>query len=79
MSAHKPVLFCLPDDFADRARRTREEIDGGEDLTTDKIAEALGLPIDFINAAVAIYSALQHGQAVMVSPAQDTRHRSQFN
>jgi hypothetical protein len=77
MSAND-IPFPFPSDFEDRARRTHERLAAGEALSNEAIASALGLPIEFFAAAVAIYAALLGRRPVIVDPTA-TLPRSKLN
>lgn len=68
-SPNDPVPFQLPPDFAERCHDTRRGIEAGEPTTFQQLADALGLPFEFVAAAVAIAAALASGQPVVVDPA----------
>lgn len=69
-----PCNFRLPDDFTERCKDTDRRAAAGEPMTLQHLADALGLPFEFISAAVAISEALATGRPVLVdpSPAQPT-------
>lgn len=64
-----PLHFRLPDDFAERCSHTRRRTDAGELMTMQQLADALGLPFEFVGAAVAITEALATGRPVLVDPS----------
>jgi O6-methylguanine-DNA--protein-cysteine methyltransferase len=64
-----PLRFKLPDDFAARCSETRRRTDAGETMTVQQLADALGLPFEFIGAALAITEALATGRPILVDPA----------
>jgi hypothetical protein len=64
-----PIRFRLPDDFAARCSNARRRTNSGETLTVQQLADALGLPFEFIGAALAIAEALATGRPVLVDPA----------
>jgi hypothetical protein len=47
----------------------RERIANGEPMTYQYLADALGLPFEFVSAAVGITIALQTGQPAVIDPA----------
>lgn len=67
MSAND-IPFPFPADFDDRSRKTYARLAGGEAMTNEQIAGALGLPLEFFAAAVAVYAALMGRQPVVVGP-----------
>jgi len=64
-----PLRFRLRDDFAARCSETRRRTDAGEVMTVQQLADALGLPFEFIGAALAIAEALATGRPVLVDLA----------
>ena len=65
----EPLRFKLPDDFAERCARTRQRTENGEAMTMQHLADALGLPFEFVGAALAIAEALATGRPVLVDPS----------
>jgi hypothetical protein len=57
MSAND-IPFPMPADFDERARETYSRLASGEVMSHEQIANAIGLPIEFFEAALAIYVAL---------------------
>ncbi|WP_457093678.1 hypothetical protein [Microvirga sp. P5_D2] len=47
----------------------RLRIEAGEPMTYQTLADVLGLPFEFVSAAVGITIALQSGQPVVIEPA----------
>jgi hypothetical protein len=64
-----PHRFVLPPDFAERCAEKNRRVASGEALTIQNLADALGLPFEFVSAAIAISMVLQSGQPVIVDPA----------
>lgn len=64
----KLITITLPEDFAERAAEVRERTARGELTEPDQLAAALGLPVEFVKASLAITMALQSGHAVLVVP-----------
>jgi hypothetical protein len=67
MSAND-IPFPIPSDFDERARNTNTRIAGGESISHEQIAHALGLPVEFIAAAIAVYAAVLGGNPVVIDP-----------
>jgi hypothetical protein len=65
--------FRLPDNFAERCKDIGRRIAAGEPMTLQHLADALGLPFEFISAAVAISEALATGRPVLVDPSPAKR------
>jgi hypothetical protein len=63
------LRFKLPDDFAERCNRTRHRTEAGEATNTQQLADALGLPFEFVGAALAIAEVLATGRPVLVDPS----------
>jgi hypothetical protein len=63
------LTFRLPPDFGSRCSETKRRTDSGEAMTLQQLADALGLPFEFVGAAVAISEALLTGRPVIVTPA----------
>lgn len=68
-----PVKFELPADFVARCQRTNQRVLSGEAMSMQHIADALGLPFEFVSAAMAITAVLQSGRSVLVDPAPATK------
>lgn len=67
MSAND-IPFPIPADFKERSRQTDARIAGGEQMTLEQVAAALGVPAEFVAAAAAVYAALMSGKPVVVGP-----------
>ena len=65
----QPFRFELPADFPQRAANVRMQVERGDAMTFENLAEALGLPFEFVSASVAIAAVLQSGRPVLVDPA----------
>jgi hypothetical protein len=63
------LTFPLPSDFGSRCSETKRHTESGEAMTIQQLADALGLPFEFVGAAVAISEALLTGRPVVVDPA----------
>lgn len=68
MSAND-IPFSIPSDFDERARNTNARIADGELMSHEQIARGLGLPVEFVAAAVAVYAAVISGRHVIIDPA----------
>jgi len=60
--------FPFPANFEDRSRKTYARLAGGEAMTNEQIAAALGLPLEFFAATLAVYAALIARRPVLVGP-----------
>lgn len=63
------AVFQLPTDFQARCVAKSRRIADGEAMTIQQLADALGLPFEFVAAALAITEVLMTGQPVLVDPA----------
>ncbi len=63
------VVFQVPSDFQARCAAKSSRIADGEEMTIQQLADALGLPFEFVAAAVAITEVLLTGRPVLVAPA----------
>lgn len=59
----------LPPDFQARCRKVNENINAGQPMTMQNIADALGLPFEFFAAACGLAAALRDGVTVVINPA----------
>jgi len=64
------VTFQLPADFTARCAANKRAVESGEAMTFQNLADALGLPFEFVSAAVAIMTVLQSGRPVIVEPSE---------
>lgn len=62
--------FDLPNDFDARAKAMRHRLVGGEAMTLQYMADALGVPFEFIAACIGLMLALKTGEPVVIDPAQ---------
>jgi hypothetical protein len=69
MASFQPLLFKLPSDFVQRCSATSTRVADGEAMTMQYLADALGLPFEFLAAASAIAGALACGHPVIIDPA----------
>jgi len=67
MSAND-IPFPVPSDFKERVREMDARVAANERISREDIAAALGLPLSFFAAAVALMAALQEGRPVLVDP-----------
>lgn len=63
------VVFQVPADFQARCAAKNRRIADGEAMTIQQLSDALGLPFEFVAAAVAITEVLMTGQPVLIDPA----------
>lgn len=63
------TVFSLPADFRERCARTDRAIEGDAALSYQQLADALGLPFEFVSAACAIAIALRRGAPVIIDPS----------
>jgi len=69
-TANEPSL-PVPVDFEHRCSATYARLKAGETMTPTQIAEALGLPVQFFAAAMAVYCALTSRRPVIVDPTTE--------
>lgn len=62
------AIFDLPLDLAERCRTVRARMDSGEDFPSEQLTKALGLPLEFIIAAIGIAQVLASGRSVLINP-----------
>jgi hypothetical protein len=75
MPANEYALPELPDDFQERCIATYKQLEAGEPMTVEYIAEQLGMPFEFFAAACAIYSAVVYGVPVEIdASSRQTTH-----
>lgn len=63
------VRITLPADFKERCAKVNQTIESGQAITFQQIADALGLPFEFVAASCAIAVALKSGRKVIVDPS----------
>jgi len=66
----KPVPFAVPADLAERSRAANERIAAGEPMTIQQLADALGMPFEFVAVAIGITEVLMSGTPVVIDPAK---------
>lgn len=62
------VLKIDLEEFRQRAKDLRSDLDAGASASMDEIAEALGLEPYFVAASIEVMKALQSGQPVTILP-----------
>lgn len=62
--------FDVPCDFRQRVDSMRPRIEAGEPMTMQYLADALGVPFEFIAVCVGLMLALKTGEPVVIDPAQ---------
>ena len=63
-----PIPFQVAADFAERCAATRRRMEAGEHMTYQDLSALLGLPCEFVIAAVEIGAAIKSGQPVLIDP-----------
>jgi hypothetical protein len=63
------VPFAVPTDLVERSRAANARVAAGEPMTLQQLADALGLPFEFVSVAIGMTIVLQSGQPVLIDPA----------
>jgi hypothetical protein len=66
----KPVPFAVPADLAERSRAANMRVAAGEPMTVQQLADALGMPFEFVAVAIGMTEVLMSGQPVLIDPAK---------
>lgn len=74
MSANEPSLPEVPADFEERVSETYKRLLAGEPMTIQNIADALGLPFEFLGACLAVYSVAVYGVPAVIDASRPTTH-----
>lgn len=64
----------LPADFKQRCAETYKRLLAGEPMTIQNIADQLGLPLEFLGACLAVYSATAYGVPAVIDASRPTTH-----
>jgi hypothetical protein len=70
MNNRTDVPFSIPNDLQDRAQALNVRVAAGEAMTMQHLADALGLPFEFVAVCIGLTMALQSGQPVIIDPRQ---------
>lgn len=65
----QPFHFRLPADFSTGCTTTHRRAENDECLSVQQLADALGLPLDLVGAALAIGETLITGRPELIDPA----------
>ena len=65
----EPFPFVISPDVRERAAELKARLAEGESMTLQNIADAIGLPFEFMSVAIALTYVLRSGQGVTIDPA----------
>lgn len=60
----------IPSDIQDRARALNDRVNAGEAMSLQHVADALGLPFEFVAVAIGLTEVLMTGRPVLINPAE---------
>lgn len=73
-STDEPSLPDLPANFEQRCSETYQRLLAGEPMTVQNIADALGLPFEFLGACLAVYSVAVYGVPAVIDSSRPITH-----